>query len=415
MEGAEAVLQANAMDYDIPTIRECLFKNESMGGRMRRISVAPCEYLDTKHERPVPEDIDDEMAGYALSFPRKNKSMELYMAYIKSPATFDFLIYQEEMMDILCHTFHVSSIKANDIRIAIQRCNTEQVENYKDEIFASLKGLTVTEAEAAWQRLNSNPHAFLKAHAVSHVLATYFFETNTKRDMIKTIQMKPLKKQESMTSSESLDKYLAEIRHTPLLSIEEEAELTRQIKKGGPAGERAKKKLVTANLRFVVSVAKQYQHRGLSLSDLIAEGNFGLIKAAQRFDDTRGFKFISYAVWWIRQSILQAIAEQNCIVKLPQDEVERLKCIRHDDSCTAQNIEQESMAWEFIAVLNRMLKKREIFIIRNYYGIGCAEKGLNEIADELGLTRERVRQIREKSIAKLRNSGNAEIITRYLG
>ena len=157
--------------------------------------------------------------------------------------------------------------------------------------------------------------------------------------------MRQLKIQKSITnrSSEALDKYLVEIGRAPLISIDEEIELAQKIKKGGPEGERAKDKLVTANLRFVVSVAKQYQHQGLTLTDLIDEGNIGLIKAAQKFDETRGFKFISYAVWWIRQSILE------------------------------------------------------------------------EIGDKLNLTRERVRQIREKSISKLRDSGNAKILMKYLG
>ena len=131
--------------------------------------------------------------------------------------------------------------------------------------------------------------------------------------------MRQLKIQKSITnrSSEALDKYLVEIGRAPLISIDEEIELAQKIRKGGPEGEAAKDKLVTANLRFVVSVAKQYQHQGLTLTDLIDEGNIGLIKAAQKFDETRGFKFISYAVWWIRQSILQAIAEQSRIVRLP--------------------------------------------------------------------------------------------------
>ena len=135
--------------------------------------------------------------------------------------------------------------------------------------------------------------------------------------------MRQLKIQKSITnrSSEALDKYLMEIGRAPLISIEEEIELAQEIKKGGRGAKRAKDKLVTANLRFVVSVAKQYQHQGLSLTDLIDEGNIGLIKAAEKFDETRGFKFISYAVWWIRQSILQAIAEQSRIVRLPLNQV----------------------------------------------------------------------------------------------
>ena len=282
--------------------------------------------------------------------------------------------------------------------------------------------------------------------------------------------MRQLKIQKSITnrSSEALDKYLVEIGRAPLISIDEEIELAQKIRKGGPEGERAKDKLVTANLRFVVSVAKQYQHQGLTLTDLIDEGNIGLIKAAQKFDETRGFKFISYAVWWIRQSILQAIAEQSRIVRLPLNQVGSLNKINHEinkfeqehqrhpsvselaemteideekigqsmqadshhvsidapfqdgeDNCMldvmASHVDHESMAQELNTVLNKVLKEREITIIRECFGIGCHEKGLEEIGDQLGLTRERVRQIREKSIAKLRDSGNARILMKYLG
>ena len=279
--------------------------------------------------------------------------------------------------------------------------------------------------------------------------------------------MRQLKIQKSITnrSSEALDKYLVEIGRAPLISIDEEIELAQKIKKGGPEGERAKDKLVTANLRFVVSVAKQYQHQGLTLTDLIDEGNIGLIKAAQKFDETRGFKFISYAVWWIRQSILQAIAEQSRIVRLPLNQVGSLNKINHeinkfeqeyatniepekiaqsmmadghhlsidapfqdgedncmldvmasgDDSRTDKVVDHESMAQELNQVLSKVLKEREIKIIRYCFGIGCHEKGLEEIGDELKLTRERVRQIREKSITKLRDSGNAKILMKYLG
>ena len=290
--------------------------------------------------------------------------------------------------------------------------------------------------------------------------------------------MRQLKIQKSITnrSSEALDKYLVEIGRAPLISIDEEIELAQKIKKGGRDGERAKEKLVTANLRFVVSVAKQYQHQGLSLTDLIAEGNIGLVKAAEKFDETRGFKFISYAVWWIRQSILQAIAEQSRIVRLPLNQVGSLNKINReinkfeqenqrkpsltelanatqieeekidqslmadshhvsidapfqegednsmvdimaggDDSRTDKQVDHESMALELENVLRKVLKDREITIIRECYGIGCHEKGLEEIGDQLGLTRERVRQIREKSIAKLRDSGYAKILMKYLG
>ena len=153
--------------------------------------------------------------------------------------------------------------------------------------------------------------------------------------------MRQLKISKSITnrSSEALDKYLVEIGREPMVSIDEEIELAQKIRKGGREGERAKEKLVKANLRFVVSVAKQYQHQGLSLTDLIDEGNIGLVKAAEKFDETRGFKFISYAVWWIRQSILQAIAEQSRIVRLPLNQVGSLNKVNHE----INKFEQENL------------------------------------------------------------------------
>lgn len=291
-------------------------------------------------------------------------------------------------------------------------------------------------------------------------------------------RMRQLKIQKSITNrnSEALDKYLVEIGRAPMVSIEEEIELAQAIKKGGRAGERAKNKLVEANLRFVVSVAKQYQHQGLTLTDLIDEGNIGLIKAAERFDETRGFKFISYAVWWIRQSILQAIAEQSRIVRLPLNQVGSLNKVNHeinkfeqenlrrpsveeiadrtgvdeekisqsmaasghhvsidapfgddddnamvdvmssgDDSRTDKQVDHESMAMELKQVLGQVLKERERQIVCACFGIGEPEKGLEEIGDKMGLTRERVRQIREKSISKLRESGYVKILMKYLG
>ena len=164
--------------------------------------------------------------------------------------------------------------------------------------------------------------------------------------------MRQLKIQKSITnrSSEALDKYLVEIGRAPLISIDEEIELAQKIRKGGLEGERAKDKLVTANLRFVVSVAKQYQHQGLTLTDLIDEGNIGLIKAAQKFDETRGFKFISYAVWWIRQSILQAIAEQSRIVRLPLNQVGSLNKINHE----INKFEQENQRHPSVSELAEM-------------------------------------------------------------
>lgn len=173
MKGSEDMLQANAGDYDIPAIKACLFKDVKLGQRMRKRSMIPCEYLNRKHERSVPENIDDEMARYALKFP---DTMHLYDAYVQQPSAFDLLIYQEEMLDILRHTFHLGSIKANDIRRAIQRQETERIEAYKKDIFANLQAVNPSEAETSWQRLTSNPNAFLKAHAVSQVLARYYYD-----------------------------------------------------------------------------------------------------------------------------------------------------------------------------------------------------------------------------------------------
>ena len=290
--------------------------------------------------------------------------------------------------------------------------------------------------------------------------------------------MRQLKITKSITnrSSEALDKYLVEIGRVPMITVDEEIELAQAIRNGGKAGERAKEKLVKANLRFVVSVAKQYQHQGLGLTALIDEGNIGLVKAAEKFDETRGFKFISYAVWWIRQSILQAIAEQSRIVRLPLNQVgalskinseiskfeqknqrrpsvqelsmltnidetkidQTIKADNHhmsidapfqedddnsmadvlasgEDSRADKQVDYESMAKELDTVLRNVLKDREITIVRECFGIGCHEKGLEEIGDQLGLTRERVRQIREKSIVKLRESGYAKLLIKYLG
>ena len=290
--------------------------------------------------------------------------------------------------------------------------------------------------------------------------------------------MRQLKINKSITnrSSEALDKYLVEIGRAPLISIDEEIELAQTVRRGGPEGERAKQRLVEANLRFVVSVAKQYQHQGLSLTDLIDEGNIGLIKAAEKFDETRGFKFISYAVWWIRQSILQAIAEQSRIVRLPLnqsgalskinqainqfeqehgrrpsvneleemtgvegDKIEQsMKADAHhmsidapfgdeednamvdllssgEDSRADKEVDYESLTSDLDSVLGKVLKDRELRIIKECFGIGCHERGLEEIGTEMGLTRERVRQIREKSIAKLRESGYAKMLMKYLG
>ena len=268
-----------------------------------------------------------------------------------------------------------------------------------------------------------------------------------------------------------MDKYLQEIGHEELISVEEEVELAQRIKKGD---RKALEKLTKANLRFVVSVAKQYQNQGLSLPDLINEGNVGLIKAAEKFDETRGFKFISYAVWWIRQSILQAIAEQSRIVRLPLNQVgsvnkinrvlnkfeqehERRPSIdeiadnidiphekieeamkvntRHvsvdapfaegednslldvlpnnDSPMADSNLNQESLSKEVERALNQ-LHERERDILKMFFGIGCQEMTLEEIGAKFDLTRERVRQIKEKAIRRLKGQ-KSRLLKSYLG
>ena len=283
--------------------------------------------------------------------------------------------------------------------------------------------------------------------------------------------MRQLKITKSITNRESasLDKYLQEIGREDLITVEEEVELAQRIRKGDRV---ALEKLTRANLRFVVSVAKQYQNQGLSLPDLINEGNLGLIKAAEKFDETRGFKFISYAVWWIRQSILQALAEQSRIVRLPLNQVGSLNKIskafskfeqenerrpspeeladeleipvdkisdtlkvsgRHisvdapfvegednslldvlvnDDSPMADR--NESLAREIDRALST-LTDREKEIIQMFFGIGQQEMTLEEIGDKFGLTRERVRQIKEKAIRRLRQSNRSKLLKSYLG
>mgnify|MGYP000883851049 FL=1 len=287
--------------------------------------------------------------------------------------------------------------------------------------------------------------------------------------------MRQLKISKSITNRESasLDKYLQEIGREDLISVEEEVELAKAIKRGD---RKALEKLTRANLRFVVSVAKQYQNQGLSLPDLINEGNLGLIKAAEKFDETRGFKFISYAVWWIRQSILQALAEQSRIVRLPLNQVGTLNKIikaqqkfeqenerrpssaelakeldiaedkiadtmkvsgRHisvdapfvegednslldvlvneDTPNTDKSLINESLAVEIERALST-LTEREAEIVKLFFGIaGCQEMTLEEIGDKFGLTRERVRQIKEKAIRRLRQSNKCKNLKGYLG
>ncbi len=288
--------------------------------------------------------------------------------------------------------------------------------------------------------------------------------------------MRQLKITKSITNreSQSLEKYLQEIGKVDLLTPEEEVELAKRIKQGDQT---ALEKLTKANLRFVVSVAKQYQNQGLSLSDLINEGNLGLIKAAQRFDETRGFKFISYAVWWIRQSILQALAEQSRIVRLPLNKVGSLNKINKAFSELEQNYEREPSADELAAQLEipteevettlgvaarhvsmdapfvdgednslldvlenihspktdqdleyteslrleierslSTLTDRQMDVIKLYFGIGVEHPlSLEDIGDKFGLTRERVRQIKDKAINKLRSANRSKLLKHYLG
>ena len=288
--------------------------------------------------------------------------------------------------------------------------------------------------------------------------------------------MRQLKITKSITNreSQSLEKYLQEIGKVDLLTPEEEVELAKRIKQGN---QEALERLTKANLRFVVSVAKQYQNQGLSLSDLINEGNLGLIKAAQRFDETRGFKFISYAVWWIRQSILQALAEQSRIVRLPLNKVGSLNKINKAFSALEQEFEREPSAEELANVLDidteevettlgvaarhtsidapfaegedgnlldvlenagtprtdahleymeslrqeierslSTLTSRQRDVIKLYFGIGVEHSmSLEDIGEKFGLTRERVRQIKDKAINKLRTASKSRLLKAYLG
>ena len=269
----------------------------------------------------------------------------------------------------------------------------------------------------------------------------------------------------------ALDKYLVDISREKLISTDEEVELAQKIHKGY---QRALNKLVRANLRFVVSVAKQYQNQGLSLNDLVNEGNIGLVKAAQKFDETRGFKFISYAVWWIRQSILQAISEQSRIVRMPLNQVgfqsklskaivnfeqenerrpsvQELADILETDEekvrealgtngkkvsvdapfqdeesgslidimtdetapATDNKVERESLSKDLDAALGT-LSDRERQVLKMLFGIGCNEMTADEGANTLSLTRERVRQIKERALKRLRESNNIDILAKYL-
>ena len=284
--------------------------------------------------------------------------------------------------------------------------------------------------------------------------------------------MRQLKISKSITTRDNtLDRYLQEISRESMITIEEEVLLAQRIRQGD---RRALNKLTSANLRFVVSVAKQYQNQGLSLSDLINEGNIGLIKAAEKFDETRGFKFISYAVWWIRQSILQALAEQSRSIRLPLNQVglinkiskeiarfeqehERrpsaeelsdildipvdkiedtlqqsgrqisvdapfvegeenslLDVLTNDDAPrTDHSLMDESLSTEISRSLST-LNDRERDILQMFFGIGCHEMTLEEIAEHFGLTRERVRQIKEKALRHMRHSYRSNLLKSYL-
>jgi RNA polymerase primary sigma factor len=255
--------------------------------------------------------------------------------------------------------------------------------------------------------------------------------------------MRQLKITNKITARESLalDKYLNDIGKIPMLTAEDETELARRIREGD---QEALDKLTRANLRFVVSVAKQYQNQGLSLSDLINEGNVGLMKAAKRFDETKGFKFISYAVWWIRQSILQAIVEYSRIVRLPLNKVGSYNKVnersngRHvsvdapisgedGDSTMLDMISGESNLEPDTALMEQSLKDevkqglsilniREVEVLSAYYGLdGNKPLTLEEIGELFGLTRERVRQIKERAIRRLRKSYNRNNLRSYLG
>ncbi len=278
----------------------------------------------------------------------------------------------------------------------------------------------------------------------------------------------------TMRNNISINNYLNEVNRYPMITVDEEVILARKIKQSGIEADKARQRLVEANLRFVISVANQYRQPDMDLSDLISEGNIGLIKAAERFDDTRGFKFISYAVWWIRQSISSAICENGRIIRLPLNQqvllnmysillqetmqteqrkptvaefaefanisedkadilIEQNAKIQSMDATLSENtdtsigdlvssgsktdesLDKESLHQDIIDVLNHILSAKEKEILMRSFGINCKEEGLEEIGLAFGLSRERVRQIRDKALCKIRRSNKIGILARYIG
>ena len=274
-------------------------------------------------------------------------------------------------------------------------------------------------------------------------------------------------------SNISVNKYLKEVSRYPMVTVDEEVILAQKIRQGGKEADKARQRLVEANLRFVISVANQYRQPNMDLADLISEGNIGLIKAAERFDDTRGFKFISYAVWWIRQSISSTIYENGRIIRLPLNQQALLnmysillketmqkeqrkptiaefaefanisenkasalieqtgKTMSMDtplsedadtsigdlvssDSKADESLDKESLHQDMVAMLNHILSAKEREILMRSFGIDCMEEGLEEIGFALGLTRERVRQIREKALCKIRRSNKIGRLAQYI-
>ena len=274
-------------------------------------------------------------------------------------------------------------------------------------------------------------------------------------------------------SNISVNNYLKEVSRYPLITVDEEVILTQKIRQGGKEAEKARQRLIEANLRFVISVANQYHQHNMDLSDLISEGNIGLIKAAERFDETRGFKFISYAVWWIRQSISSTIYENGRIIRLPLNQQALLnmysillketmqteqrkpttaefaefanisenkagilieqtaKTLSMDDplsedtdtsigdfvssgSKTDESLDKESLHQDMTAILNHILSAKEKEILMRSFGINCKEEGLEEIGVAFGLSRERVRHIREKALCKIRRSNKIGILAQYI-